>query len=355
VVGVFCEEGFATHIAETLGKMGHTAIAFEASVRRSSSARGIRRKIQSARAQLHEIARSTGIPRHGFVRRLRRAAAGGRIDLTIVCHDFLIPAEAELLREATGAPIALWFPDALANFGRCYFLNGRYDALFFKDPYIVAVLRPALGPAVYYLPECYNPLRHHPVEVGTEDQGVYGCDVATAGNLHSYRVAFFNELERYDVKIWGYPPPQWMRMGAVASMVQDKFVAYDTKARAFLCAKVVINNLHPAEIWGINARAFEIAGIGGFQLVDWRPGLDQLFKDGDELVSFRGMSDLRDKLDYYLVHQDERRRIATNGRLRAEREHTYEHRLNVLIDTCVSGGQGYPLPDCANYSLRHSL
>jgi spore maturation protein CgeB len=354
VIGVFNEEGFATHIAETLAAMGHTATIFEAGLYQLGGVRGIRRQIQSVRNLLHDAGRSVTFVRKRFTRRLQRAASAPRIDLTIVCHDFLFPAEVEMLREVTGSPVILWFPDALLNFGRGYFLNARYSALFFKDPYIVSLLRRTLSLPVYYLPECYNPLRHHPVTIDTADQVEYGCDIATAGNVYSYRVAFFNELGKRDVKIWGNPAPSWMRMGAVASMVQRRYVTHDAKAKAFLCAKIVLNNLHPAEIWGINARAFEIAGIGGFQLIDWRPGLDQLFKDGEEIVSFRGMEDLRQKLDHYLVEDERRHRIATNGRVRAEREHTYEHRLRLLIDTATSNAQGYPLPDCADPSVELS-
>lgn len=61
------------------------------------------------------------------------------------------------------------------------------------------------------------------------------------------------------------------------------------KVRAFRGAKVVVKNLHYGEVLGVNARTFEAAGAGAFQMVDWRPGLGQLFEDGKELIAFRCM------------------------------------------------------------------
>jgi spore maturation protein CgeB len=106
----------------------------------------------------------------------------------------------------------------------------------------------------------------------------------------------------------------------------------------------VLNTLHPSEIWGLNARAFEAAGVGAFQMVDWRPGLEQLFEDGREIVTFRGIADLRERLTHYLADPDGRLSIARNGRDRAAADHTYALRLRLLMETVYGPGDGYPLP-----------
>ncbi|MCA9510005.1 MAG: glycosyltransferase [Myxococcales bacterium] len=344
VVGKFLSDGVAAHIADALSEMGSRVVRFETGFPFRVDATPLRRRFESVRARFADLTSGLPAARARFTRRLEQVARSEPIGLTIVCHDYLDPREIERVREATGAPIALWFPDAISRFGRAWFLNGPYDALFFKDPYAVDVLRRALDKPVYYLPEAFNPKAHDAPPLTDAERATFGCDICTAGNLYTYRAEFFARLADYDVKLWGHPAPLWMRTEAIAPMVQNRYVANADKARAFRAAKVCINNLNPAEIWGLNARAFEIAGCGGFQLLDWRPALADLFVDGEEVVSFRDMADLRAKLDHYLPREEERRAIAERGRARSLREHTFRHRLALLVDTVLGGASGHPMP-----------
>jgi len=241
----------------------------------------------------------------------------------------------------------MWFPDHLANFGRSFFMRAPYDGLFFKDPYIVHALGDVLSSPVCYLPECFNPERHR-LPPGEFPGPEYQCEITTAGNQHPWRVACYQHLADYQVKLWGPPAPVWLPTGEVKAMHQGRLVLNEDKAKAFLGAKVVVNNLHYGEIWGLNVRAFEAAGIGAFQMVDWRPGLAQLFDDGKELVSFRGMTDLKRKLNYWLPREDERSAIATAGKKRAFAEHTYRHRLERLLETLAGRENGFPMPDISS-------
>ena len=344
VVGRFHTDSFGLHIAETLADMGHRVVRFETTFRARATAGRLRKRVEAVRTRLADLVSGLPLARRRFTRRLEEVARSEPIGLTLVCHDFLEPAQVAAVRDATGAPTALWFPDAISRFGRAWFLNGPYDGLFFKDPFSVDVLRRTLDKPIHYLPEAFNPKRLDAPPLTDADRATFGCDVCTAGNLYSYRAEFFARLADYDVKIWGNPAPLWMQTAAIARMVQNRYVVDADKARAFRAARVCINNLNPAEIWGLNARAFEIAGAGGFQLLDWRPALADLFADGEEVVSFRSMDDLRAKLDHYLADEDARRAIARRGRERALRDHTFERRLALLIDTVLGDASGHPMP-----------
>lgn len=345
VVGKFYTEGFALHIAETLSVMGHAVRRFEPGIRAGRIAGRLGHRIDQIRGVLY--ANSDGVPaiRARRMRALWDVAEAGPLDAVIVCHDFLWPDEVAELKRRTGAQIAMWFPDAFVNFSRGYFMNAPYDGLFFKDPYIKHVLGDVLQSPVYFLPECFNPAQHWLPEAQIGQDSKYQCDIATAGNQHSWRVAFYKHLTEYDVKLWGNPAPLWMNAGAVAGMHQGRGVYNHEKVRAFRGASVVINNLHYGETWGLNVRAFEAAGAGAFQMLDWRPGLSQLFEDGKELVSFKSISDLKQKIDYWLPRQDERRAIAEAGMRRAHAEHTYALRLQLLLDTLGGRDKGFAMPD----------
>ncbi|MGH8433927.1 MAG: CgeB family protein [Pseudomonas sp.] len=353
VIGKFYTEGFALHIAETLDSMGHALRRFEPGFASNRIGGWVGQRIDQVRGVFHSTTDSLPVVRARRMRALWHVADAGPLDVVIVCHDFLWPAEVAELKRRTGAMVAMWFPDHLGTVGRGLFMNAPYDRLFFKDPYIVQVLGDVLASPVHYLPECFNPGKHWLSEEAIGQELAYRCDVATAGNSHAYRVSFFKHLASYDVKQWGNHPPLWLPTGPVAKMHQGRQVLNHDKVRAFRGAKIVVNNLHFGEVWGVNVRAFEAAGAGAFQLVDWRPGLGQLFEDGREIVAFRSMKDLKALIDHWLPREDERRVIAEAGMQRAHAEHTYRHRLDLLLATLGGCDKGFPMP-VIKYQVRNA-
>jgi spore maturation protein CgeB len=344
VVGKFYEEGFALHIAETLHSMGHA-------VRRYDPSSAVGSLVSGSGGRLAKVlgvfgAASDNIP---SIRRWSRRSLWNELErsspeLVLVCHDFLWPNEVDEIRRRCGAPIVMWFPDALVNFHRGFFLTAKYDALFFKDPYIVFRLAGVLKAPVRYLPECFNPVVHCADQISAEELSQYRCDITTAGHLHSWRVAVFDNLTEFDVKIWGGAPPLWMPRTGAVERYQGRPVHNREKVLAFRGAKIVLNSLHYGEIWGVNVRCFEAAGAGAFQLIDWRPGIDQLFKVGVEVVTYRSIAQVRERVLYWLPREREREEIAAKARVRAFAEHTYRHRLSMLLESVFRGGEGFPLP-----------
>jgi len=346
VIGRFYEEGFASFLAEELAGLSHEIIRFDPGPFSLNLGSRVRfyanRAVTAAQTVVKRAAQLAG--RTGHASRLRRTLEkSGSVDLVLATHDYLAPADAWLIKSLTKAPLALWYPDPIWSFQKHMFLNAPFDALFFKDPYIVDRLRRKLGVPVYYLPESFSPRSLAAAAPAAPDPR-YACEICTAGNLYAYRVAFFRNLADRHVRIWGLPPPLWMQLGPVEPMVEKRFVAHAEKARAFRSAKIVLNNLNPSEIWGTNVRTFEICGAGGFQITDHTPGLSQLFDIGRELVTFEDVEDLRAKIGHYLAADDERREIAEAGQRRAAREHTYAQRLALLLDTVAGREKGYPEP-----------
>ena len=54
---------------------------------------------------------------------------------------------------------------------------------------------------------------------------------------------------------------------------------------------------------------------------------------GQEIEVFRNLAELREKIRYYLDHDSERLAIADAGARRAQRDHTYEIRLQQILNT----------------------
>jgi len=81
----------------------------------------------------------------------------------------------------------------------------------------------------------------------------------------------------------------------------------------------------------IKARTFEIPGSGGFLLTEYAPGLERFYNIGEEVEVFSDDHELIDKIQYYLMHEHERNRIAHAGFQRTVREHTYDIRMGKIL------------------------
>lgn len=98
---------------------------------------------------------------------------------------------------------------------------------------------------------------------------------------------------------------------------------------------VVVGDSYPADHYWSN-RIYEILGRGGFLLHPRTIGLDTEFRDGEHYAGYdRGdWSGLRERIDYWLGHADERERIRQVGFERAG-QYTYTSRCSVMINHIV--------------------
>lgn len=247
-------------------------------------------------------------------------------DLVVTVDAHLWPETVAGLKES-GAKVVLWFLDALVNFGRQIMFVAPYDRIFLKDPYMVRYCREIASLPSHFLPEGCDPDVHKPLEPAPAD---LVSDITMIGNIHPSRVRLLEQIADFDLKIWGRVWPRWLE-SPVEAKYMGRFLAGDEKAMAMRGSKVVLNNLHFAEIESSNCRMFEAAGCGAFQLAEWRPGLDDLFTDGEEIVFYRSTEDLRALLAHWLERDEERRVIGDAARDRAIRDHTYEHRIDELL------------------------
>jgi len=268
-----------------------------------------------------------------------KAAAAWQPELIINAYANLPPEIVARIKGETDARVAAWFPDHQANLGRQYLLKAPYDALFFKDPYIVDFCRKKLEKPAFYLPECCNPAWHRRLPLTPADRERYGCDLTTAGNMYYYRALLLEQFRDYDFKIWGVGYPRWLE-SPLALNYPGVFVAEEEKSKAFNAAKIVVNTFHFGEIDGVNCRTFEAAGCGAFQIAEARPELPKFFEPDREIVTYETKKELKEKVDYYLNRPRERQEIADRAYRRAHAEHTYKIRLEKMLQILAELSQG---------------
>ena len=81
-----------------------------------------------------------------------------------------------------------------------------------------------------------------------------------------------------------------------------------------------------------NMRLYEATGVGTLLLTDWKTNLSKLFEPDREVVAYRSSVECAERIEYYLRHEAERTAIAHAGQQRTLREHTYERRIQELVD-----------------------
>ncbi len=101
--------------------------------------------------------------------------------------------------------------------------------------------------------------------------------------------------------------------------------------KIFKCSKINLNMTNRAIRSGIPLRVLDIMGCGGFVISNYQPELAQFFVPDEDLVLYDSIPDLLSKLEYYLHHDDERIRIAKNGYQKVKQYHSYDVRLNELL------------------------
>ncbi|MBR5127539.1 MAG: glycosyltransferase [Roseburia sp.] len=101
--------------------------------------------------------------------------------------------------------------------------------------------------------------------------------------------------------------------------------------KVFRESKINLNFTIPNIKSGIPLRVWDVLGSGGFLLTNYQAEIPYYFTEGEELVCFDGLEDMREKVAYYLEHEEERKRIAENGYRKVKEHHTYVQRINEML------------------------
>ena len=82
---------------------------------------------------------------------------------------------------------------------------------------------------------------------------------------------------------------------------------------------------------GIPLRVFDIMGAGGFLVTSFTSDFLDFFVPGEDFIYYESISDLIEKTDYYMTHEEERKKIAENGHKKICNDHTFDHRVQEIL------------------------
>lgn len=193
---------------------------------------------------------------------------------------------------------------------------------------------------IIHMVGAFCPQQFKPISVDQQDVNKYNSNLAFAGASYgikaegAYRAGLLAQISDFGLKIWGdngwkkyianyYPQLKYSYAGAR--------LCFDELNKLYQITKININLPNPQCITTFQERVFEISGAKGFQIVDYRKDIDKFFAE-DEIVIFKNINDLREKIDYFLKYPEKREKYIENSYNKVIEKHTYEVRLKEMFE-----------------------
>ncbi len=112
---------------------------------------------------------------------------------------------------------------------------------------------------------------------------------------------------------------------------RDGVTTHTQMPLVFANSKINLNITIKSIQSGLSLRVWDILGCGGFLLSNYQAEIPEYFEIGKDLDCYESIDDLKNKVDFYLKHDDVRMEIAKNGYEKVKAMHTYEVRIASII------------------------
>ncbi len=240
----------------------------------------------------------------------------------------LPPATAEIWREAlpAGTPIVGWVCDHLERLPEQ--LSPNLDGVYYFDsatrPFLETIYAD-LPARLAYLPLAVNPDRYpdHGLPFDQRRRALIFAGDHTAERRAA--ILAFRELGGR-VSARGPHAPCGLRVWRRRRLDAAKL------ARLYGEHFAVFNLLQPPNtVHGLNLRAFEAPAAGALATYPDVPDLPGAFTPDEEVVVYRSLPELKEKIDRLQRDPARAAAIAAAGRARVLREHTFAHRASRIL------------------------
>jgi spore maturation protein CgeB len=256
-------------------------------------------------------------------------------ELVICTYRFINPICVKLIKQALpNVKVIHVNPDQMTTLEYQQIFASPYDAYFTKDHYMVDFMKNKMGLNTFYLPEAFNPRVHKMPNVDrTEHEKIIDIDVVAFGTMYPYRANMVGKLINVgiDVSLFGTPDSRFGKV-EIENNFRNEYITGNRKADVLYGSKIVFNNFHYAEIESANVKFFEIAGIGGFQLCDYKPVLSEYSTIPIDKFTYKSIGEAIEMIKYYLDKPLIRHELALEQHRHFVLNHTYEHRIKQLLD-----------------------
>ena len=144
-----------------------------------------------------------------------------------------------------------------------------------------------------------------------------------------YRLACIGKLKEFDFHING--DSGWRELLDRGFSIRLPVNYYKDLPRLYNSCTVNFNATHLQMGHAVNQRVFDVPACGAFLLTDDQSSLNELFEAGREVITYKNTDEIQELVRFYLDNPAARDEVVKRARDRVLNEHTYKHRLKVVI------------------------
>jgi hypothetical protein len=216
-----------------------------------------------------------------------------------------------------------------------------YDLLVSSLPNLVETFR-AAGRTSAYLPLGFGPAVLERLPAAPVQHEV--SFVGSISSVHTNRVRWLERLCReLPVKVWGQGAEALPWSSPIRAAHQGPAFGREMY-RVLQTSRITLNNhIDMAGRFANNMRLYEATGTGALLVTEAKENLHELFRPGEEVVTYRDTDECIERVRYYLTHEPERAAIAAAGQRRTLTEHTYRARMERFVERVELALSGAPV------------
>lgn len=262
--------------------------------------------------------------------------------ILLVKGEFLAASTLKAVRAHTGARLVVYHPDDFENplvttrdMLECLLL---YDVVAVPRPVNVAELRAMGCKQGVHVRFGYDPDLFYRQEPTPEQRQRWSSDVLFIGTYTEDRAELLErvgescDMQQRVFRCYGGGWRRLHRTSKLASHVAGRTVSGEDHRLALGCSRIALGLLRHANRDEHTTRTFEMPVCGAFVLGERSQEHEELLGEGRGMACFSSVAELLEKIDYYLSHEEERRRIAEEGYRRVHQGRcTYRDRLEEIL------------------------
>ena len=215
---------------------------------------------------------------------------------------------------------------------RCFPL---YDCWFTPKSFHIADLQAGGARRIEFMPYAYDPWTHFPITLSEEDKVEFRSDISFVGSWGEHKENILenlvNESFPYQFTIWGNRWQNLPNSSPLRKYAKFKPANGITQAKVFAGTKIALGLLSPPDVH--TSRSFEIPAYRVFMLAERTLEHKMFFEEGKEAAFFEGPLELREKIDYYITHDQERQKITIAGYEKVTlHRNSYVDRMKRVLD-----------------------
>jgi len=257
----------------------------------------------------------------------------------IVGGQNILPQTVSRIKEM-GIPTILWTSDVPLDFKIVLDSASSYDHLFCAGSEALDIFYSKGLKNVSWLPFACDTNFHKCISLSENERTKFAKDVVFVGSFYPNRAKILETIVDYDLGVWG---TYWSKLTATSplkSKAVDIKMNFDQWVKIFNASKInIVIHYQDGKLpcHQASPKLFEAMACGCFVLCDRQKDAEILFKDKQHLVFFDDERDLREKISYYLNHDQERMRIAQEGYQEVSTKHTYQDRIKQILEILHKG------------------